>query len=132
MDKTITPPKTNQQTMKHLLIILSIPLLSSILISCEMVFLLPEETYVGKRENSRYHGQGTLTFRDGDKYVGEFKEGKKHGQGTWTYYDGSKYVGEWKNNRKHGQGTWTYYDGGKYEGEFKDEKKDWSRNIHLV
>jgi len=46
--------------------------------------LLPEETYVGERENSRYHGQGTLTFRDGDKYVGRFYHGKKHGQGTYT------------------------------------------------
>ena len=40
--------------------------------------LLPTETYVGERENRRYHGQGTLTFRDGDKYVGGFKHGKKH------------------------------------------------------
>ena len=44
----------------------------------------------------KYHGQGTLTFRDGDKYVGEFKYGEKHGQGTYTWSDGSKYVGEWK------------------------------------
>ena len=58
--------------------------------------LLPEKTFVGERENNRYHGQGTLTFRDGDKYVGEFKHGEKHGQGTFTWSDGSKYVGEWK------------------------------------
>ena len=64
-----------------------------------MVFLLPEETYVGERENRKYHGQGTLTFRDGDKYVGEFKEGKKHGQGTYTWSDGRKYVGEFKDGR---------------------------------
>ena len=61
-----------------------------------MVFLLPEETYVGERENSRYHGQGTLTFRDGDKYMGEWKNGERHGQGTYTWSDGSKYVGEYK------------------------------------
>ena len=54
--------------MRHILVILSILLLSSFLISCE------EETYVGERENGKYHGQGTLTFRDGDKYVGEFKD----------------------------------------------------------
>ena len=81
-----------------------------------MVFLLPKETYVGERENSRYHGQGTLTFRDGDKYVGEFKEGKKHGQGTYTWSDGSKYVGEYKDGE-----PWngTYYDkNGKIKGKF--------------
>ncbi len=42
-----------------------------------MVFLLPKETYVGERENRKYHGQGTLTFRDGDKYVGEWKNGEE-------------------------------------------------------
>ena len=38
--------------------------------------LLPKETYVGERENRRYHGHGTLTFRDGDKYVGDSSTGK--------------------------------------------------------
>ena len=84
--------------MKHLLILISFLLLSSFLISCEMV-LLPKETYVGERENRRYHGQGTLTFRDGDKYVGEFKDGKRTGQGTYTWSDGRKYVGEFKDGR---------------------------------
>ena len=61
-----------------------------------MVYLLTKETYVGERENGKYHGQGTLTFRDGDKYVGEWKNGERHGQGTYTWSDGSKYVGEYK------------------------------------
>ena len=61
-----------------------------------MVYLLTKETYVGERENRKYHGQGTLTFRDGDKYVGEWKNGERHGQGTYTWSDGSKYVGEYK------------------------------------
>ena len=62
-----------------------------------MVFL--QETYVGERENMKYHGQGTLTFRDGDKYAGGFKHGEKHGQGTFTWSDGRKYVGEFKDGR---------------------------------
>ena len=61
-----------------------------------MVYLLTKETYVGERENGKYHGKGTLTFRDGEKYVGEWKDGKYHGQGTYTYPDGRKYVGEYK------------------------------------
>ena len=85
--------------MKHLLIILSFLLLSSFLISCElvvplMVYLLTKETYVGERENGKYHGQGTLTFRDGDKYVGEWKNGEKW-NGTQYDKDGNitkKYV----------------------------------------
>ena len=78
--------------------------------------LLPEKTFVGERENNRYHGQGTLTFRDGDKYVGEFKHGEKHGQGTYTWSDGSKYVGEYEDGE-----PWngTYYDkNGKIKGKF--------------
>ena len=89
--------------MKHLLIItLSILLLSSFLISCvpSMVYLLTKETYVGERENGKYHGQGTLTFRDGDKYVGEWEDGKQHGQGTYTWSDGRKYVGEYKDGEE--------------------------------
>ena len=65
-----------------------------------MVYLLTKETYVGERENGKYHGQGTLTFRDGDKYVGEFKDGMRNGQGTYTFSDGKKYVGEWKGGKR--------------------------------
>ena len=64
-----------------------------------MVYLLTKETYVGERENGKYHGQGTLTLPDGDKYVGEWKDGKQHGQGTTTSSDGQKFVGEWKDGK---------------------------------
>ncbi len=46
-------------------------------------------TYVGEFKDGKIHGQGTLTFAEGDKYVGEFKDGKRHGQGTYTYADGT-------------------------------------------
>ena len=105
--------------MKHLLILLSFLLLSSFLISCE------EETYVGERENGKYHGQGTLTFRDGDKYVGEFKDGRKNGQGTTIYPDGSKYIGEFKDGLPNGQGTDIFPDGSKGMGEFR-EGRPWN------
>ncbi len=62
--------------------------------------LLPKETYVGERESRKYHGQGTLTFRDGDKYVGEWKNGKFDGQGTMTLSDGQIFVGEFKEGEK--------------------------------
>ena len=45
------------------------------------------------------HGQGTLTYLNGEKYVGEFEDGKKHGQGTYTFSDGRKYVGEFKDGK---------------------------------
>ena len=75
-----------------------------------MVYLLTKETYVGERENGKYHGQGTLTFREGDKYVGEWKNGERHGQGTYTWSDGSKYVGEYKDGEQW-NGTYEDKDG---------------------
>jgi len=91
--------------MKHLLILLSILLLSSPLFGQETGVL--------------------YLWENGTKYMGEWKDGKKHGQGTFTYLDDfGKYVGEFKNDKRHGQGT--YYQGegpfkGEwYEGEFKD------------
>jgi len=45
--------------------------------------------YVGKIENGRPNGQGTLTKPNGDKYEGEFKDGKINGQGTLTFSNGT-------------------------------------------
>ena len=67
--------------MKHLLIILSILLLSSPLFGQETGVL--------------------YLWENGTKYMGEWKDGKKHGQGTETYPNGSKYVGKFKNGKKH-------------------------------
>ena len=63
--RTHKPPIVNQ--MKHLLIILSILLLSSPLF-----------------------GQDTgviYLWENGTKYMGEWKDGEKHGQGTFTWSD---------------------------------------------
>ena len=54
--------------MKHLLIILSILLLSSPLFGQETGVL--------------------YLWENGTKYMGEWKDGKKHGQGTFTYGKG--------------------------------------------
>ena len=97
--------------------------------------LLPKETYVGERENRRYHGQGALNFRDGDKDVGEYKDGTPNGQGTFTWSNGRMYEGELKNGFTNCQGTYTNPDGIKYVGEFKDGRNwntteyDKNRNI---
>ena len=56
--------------------------------------------YVGKIENGKPNGHGTLTSPDGDKYEGEWKDGEKHGQGTYNWSYGKKYVGEWKNGKE--------------------------------
>jgi len=79
--------------------------------------------YEGDYKDGLFHGQGTLTYSDGDQYVGEFKDGKYHGQGTFTWSDGVSYKGEWKDGKYHGQGTETSSDGLSYKGEWKDGKE---------
>jgi len=122
--------------VKHLLIILSLILLSSPVIGDnhkgETLYLWEtssgvevwkgfgdKEThsvYKGDVKNGVPHGIGDLTYPDGEKYVGEFKDGIQNGQGTDIFPDGSKYVGEWKNGKHHGQGTYTFHDGVKWVG----------------
>jgi len=65
--------------MKHLLIILSILLLSSPLFGQETGVL--------------------YLWENGTKYMGEWKDGKKYGQGTYTWSYGTKYEGEWKDGK---------------------------------
>jgi len=36
-------------------------------------------TYIGHFKNNKYHGEGTLTMKNGDMYDGEFVAGQKHG-----------------------------------------------------
>jgi len=123
---TLKPPKGIQ--MKHILILISILLLSSPLFgqSKKSGLLYIRENgsrYVGEWEDGKKHGQGTYTYPDGGKYEGEWKDGKENGQGTYTWSDGRKYVGECKDGKKHGKGTYTFSDGRKYVGEYKDDKK---------
>ena len=102
--------------MRHLLILISILLLSSPVIGQETGVLYLYESssgfvwksfeekdtqpkYKGQVENGIPNGQGTYTNHDGEKYVGEWKDGEKHGQGTYTYHHGFKYAGRWKDNK---------------------------------
>ena len=76
--------------MKHLLIILSILLLSSPVIGQETGVLYLYETS---------SGLVWKTFGDDKvqpKYKGEIKNGKPEGFGNLKSYYGEKYLGEWK------------------------------------
>ena len=59
--------------MKHLLILISILLLSSPLFGDKET----HPVYKGQVEDGEFHGQGTLTYTDGRKYVGKFKDDEK-------------------------------------------------------
>ena len=132
--------------MKHLLLLISILLLSSPVIGQETGVLFFREVndkwgwfedgnkdkdvkYIGEFKDGTFedrqpNGQGTITYPNGRKYVGEWKDGEKHGQGTKTWSNGDKYVGEYKNGKYNGHGTFTWSDGHKYVGEYKDGKKN--------
>ena len=107
--------------MRHILIIISILLLSSPLFgqSDEPTNLyrweVDEKVYVWK------------IFGDEDlnpKYRGEVKEGKPDGLGITTFPDGSKYVGSYKNGKRHGRGTWFTKISGEIKPFSKGEYRD--------
>ncbi len=53
--------------------------------------------YTGERNSDgRPHGQGTLTYADGDTCTGAFKDDKANGQGTMTYAGGTTYIGNFE------------------------------------
>ena len=123
--------------MKHLLIILSILLLSSFLTSCEK----KEETLYQWETSSGYEWKTIGDENDNlriplhtfllPKYKGEVKREYiifgdyiRDGLGSFTHPNGTKYVGEWKDEKRHGQGTFTQSDGRKYEGEWKDGERN--------
>jgi len=98
--------------VKHLLIILSILLLSSPVIGDNHK---GETLYLWKTSSGDvWKGFGEKDINP--EYKGDVENGKPNGQGIDTFPDGSKYVGEWKNGKHHGQGTYTFHDGVKWEG----------------
>jgi len=105
----------------------------------------PDGKYVGQTKDGKPHGQGTITWTNGDSYNGEWQNGKRtgygnliftldngdkyigelynnlwHGQGTYIYKTGDKYFGGYNNGKMEGQGTYTWVNGDKYEGQHKD------------
>ena len=102
--------------MRHILIILSILLLSSPVIGNNH----KGETLYLWETSSGWVWKG---FGDKDThraYKGEWKNGKPNGLGILIDPDGIKYVGEWIHRWKNGQGTFTWSDGGEYVGSWKN------------
>lgn len=73
---------------------------------------------MGKR-----HGDGELTWINGDKYIGKFKDGYIEGRGTIYFRDGTEYSGQWKKNKFHGEGTRRFQNGNVYNGNYTDGKR---------
>lgn len=81
-------------------------------------------TYQGEfNDKHEKHGQGVLTWDDGDRFEGTFENDQKV-YGTFTWNCGDKYTGQWKNSLMDGNGTYYYKDGRKYEGQWRGGFKE--------
>jgi len=107
--------------MKHLLILLSLLILTFPLVAQETGVLYFKKVsgkfgwfengndkkdwkYIGEIKNGKPNGIGVLSSTFG-KYSGELKNGMQHGQGTYTYKSGRKRVGELVSLEKVNHGT---------------------------
>ena len=76
--------------------------------------------YKGEMKNGKRHGYGTYIWKDkkfkGTKYVGYHKDNRMHGQGVITFPNGEKYVGRFIYDKYDGEGTYFYKNGTKQEG----------------
>ena len=95
--------------------------------------------YDGEMKNGKRHGYGTYIWKDekfkGTKYVGYHKDNKMHGQGVITFPNGEKYVGRFIYDKYDGEGTYFYKNGTKQEGIWRGgyfvyPKKIYSENSH--
>jgi len=81
-------------------------------------------TYQGEfNDKHEKHGQGVLTWDDGDRFEGTFKNDVKV-SGTFTWNCGDRYTGDWKNSLMDGKGVYYYKDGRKYDGEWRGGFKE--------
>ena len=101
--------------MKHLLILLSLLILTFPLVAQETGVLY------FKKVNGKYGWFENGNDKKDWKYIGEIKNGKPNGIGVLSSTFG-KYSGELKNGMQHGQGTYTYKSGRKRVGEFRKGK----------
>ena len=67
------------------------------------------------------HGNGKMTYANGNVYDGQWLKDKKDGKGTMTYANGDIYDGQWLNDKKEGKGTMTYIDGNIYDGQWSND-----------
>ena len=80
--------------------------------------------------NRKRHGNGKMTYQNGNIYDGGWKNDSFDGQGILIYtenapnntYNYSKYEGEWKNGKMHGEGKMTFQDKRIYEGDWEDDE----------
>lgn len=77
--------------------------------------------YTGTVRNGKPNGQGTLTWKDGDRYDGAWLDGEISGHGTYSWpAEGEKYDGAWVDGEMSGHGVYTWSNGNRYTGAWLD------------
>lgn len=76
--------------------------------------------FAGNFVDGKIHGEGSITFSNGDRYTGQWKDHYREGQGQFFFADGRVYKGNFVRNRFHGHGVLTWPNGDRYEGAFAD------------
>ena len=86
-------------------------------------FQIGNNFYTGEwKKGKQQHGQGKYIWPNVYSYTGGWENGKPHGQGTITFANGDIiYDGGWKNGKKHGKGTLICKSGVFYEGTFEND-----------
>jgi hypothetical protein len=66
--------------------------------------------YVGERDTAtgKRHGQGRMSFKNGDVHDGAWLNDKKHGHGTYFYENGDVFTGNFVYGLKSGEGSYLY------------------------
>lgn len=68
----------------------------------------------------------------GGEYYGTLnKRGQKHGEGKMTYANGNEYEGRWMNNKRDGKGITKYASGNVYTGTWKEGKRHGFGVFHI-
>jgi hypothetical protein len=80
--------------------------------------------YEGSLKDGRFHGQGTLSYRDGSFYTGSWTNGALQGQGTHLDALGNRYEGAFVDGQPHGQGIYRAAEGWTYTGPFNNGQRN--------
>ena len=78
--------------------------------------------YQGYWENGRRHGEGVMSYTNGDSYSGWWRFGEKEGTGNYLFKEtGMKMFGNWVKGQCL-DGNWVYPNGNLYTGAFANNK----------
>ena len=77
-------------------------------------------TYKGEFKEMLFDGYGEVSFEDGSIISGQFKKHKLNGKCKSVVSNGNEYEGYCVNNAFHGEGIFTFYNDDKYIGDFRN------------